>query len=121
MLYGLERTDFIHRARRSSIAGDTEYAFHHDLLRDVAYGGMTRAARADRHRLTAAWIESLGHAEEHAELLAHHYFAALESACAAGQDVTDLVEPALLALQRAGQRAIRLSANPETSSIASSR
>jgi tetratricopeptide (TPR) repeat protein len=110
-LYGLERSEFIHRARRPSIAGDREYAFRHDLLRDVAYGGITRAARAETHRLTAEWIESLGHAEDHAELLAHHYVASLEYAHAAGEDVTGLLEPAMAALQRAGLRAIRLSAN----------
>jgi tetratricopeptide (TPR) repeat protein len=111
VLHGLERGEFIHRARRSSFASDTEYAFRHDLLRDVVYGGITRAARAERHRLTAEWIESLGHSEDHAELLAYHYLAALEVAQTAGEDVSSLRERALVALQRAGRRAIRLSAN----------
>jgi len=111
VLHELERGEFIHRARRSSIASDTEYAFRHDLLRDVAYGGITRATRAERHRLTAEWIESLGHSDDHAELLAHHYLAALEVAQIAGEDVASLRERALVALQRAGLRAIRLSAN----------
>jgi DNA-binding SARP family transcriptional activator len=111
LLYALARNEFVHRTRRSSVAGDTEYAFRHDLLRDGAYGEIPRAARAERHRLAAKWIESLGHPEDHAELLAHHYLAALEYAHASGADSARLVEPAVLALRRAGQRAIRLSAN----------
>src|SRR2546423_6339183 len=49
-LHGLERKEFVQRARRSSVAGETEYAFRHLLLRDVAYGQIPRAARAERHR-----------------------------------------------------------------------
>ncbi len=44
------------------------------------------AARADKHRAAAEWIESLGRPEDHAEMLAHHYAAALEAARASGQD-----------------------------------
>jgi DNA-binding SARP family transcriptional activator len=111
LLHALERSEFVLRARRSSVAGNIEYAFRHDLLRDVAYGEIPRAGRGELHRLTAEWIESLGHPDDHAELLAHHYLAALELAHAAGEDVGRLVEPAVLALRRAGLRAIRLSAN----------
>ena len=34
--------------------------------------------RAERHRRAAEWIDSLGRPEDHAELLAHHYLAALD-------------------------------------------
>jgi len=37
-LHGLERKQFIRRERRSSMAGETQYAFVHVLVRDVAYG-----------------------------------------------------------------------------------
>jgi class 3 adenylate cyclase/tetratricopeptide (TPR) repeat protein len=111
LLHPLERSEFVTRARRSSVAGDTEYAFRHELLRDVAYGGIPRAGRAELHRLTAEWIESLAHSVDHAELLAHHYVAALEYAHAAGEDTAGVVKPAVLALHGAGLRAIRLSAN----------
>jgi len=37
LLHGLERKGFVRRARRSSVAGETEYAFQHVLLCDVAY------------------------------------------------------------------------------------
>ncbi len=110
-LRALVRRDFVQRARRSLVAGDTEYAFRHELLRDVAYSGIPRAGRAERHRRAAEWIDSLGRAEDHAELLAHHYVAALDCTDAAGEDVEPLVERAAEALHRAGLRAVRLSAN----------
>jgi DNA-binding SARP family transcriptional activator len=113
LLHGLVRRELVRRARPSSVAGDIEYAFCHELLRDVAYEEIPRAARAERHRRAAEWIDSLGRPEDHAELLAHHYLAALDGGRATGVDVSMqmLVERAEQALQRAGLRAIRLSAN----------
>ena len=63
--------EFVRRARRSSVEGEPEYAFQHLLVRDVAYGQIPRAARADKHRAAALWIEELGRPEDHAEMLAH--------------------------------------------------
>ena len=40
--------------------GETQYAFRHVLVRDVAYGQIPRARRADKHRPPREWIESLG-------------------------------------------------------------
>ena len=62
LLHALERKEFVQRARRSSVAGETEYAFRHVLVRDVAYGQIPRAARAREAPAAAAWIESLGRA-----------------------------------------------------------
>jgi class 3 adenylate cyclase/tetratricopeptide (TPR) repeat protein len=109
-LHALERKDFVARARRSSVAGETEYVFRHILVRDVAYGQIPRAQRAERHRLAAEWIEALGRQEDHAELLAHHYLAALDLAGAAGQPIEALSERARLALREAGDRALGLNA-----------
>jgi DNA-binding SARP family transcriptional activator len=111
LLRALVRREFVQRARRSSVAGDTEYAFRHELLRDVAYGEIPRAGRAERHRRAAEWIDSMGRPDDHAELLAHHYLAALDYAGATGDDVAILVERAAQALRHGGLRAIRLSAN----------
>ena len=110
-LQPLVRREFVQRARRSTIAGDTEYAFRHDLLRDVAYDEIPRAGRAERHRRAADWIHSLGRPGDHAELLAHHYLAALACRAATADDVTTLTERAAASLRHAGLRAIRLSAN----------
>ena len=91
-LQALVRREFVQRARRSSVAGDTEYAFSHELLRDVAYEEIPRAARAERHPARGRTGSTpLGRPEDHAELLAHHYLAALEGARAADVEVAMLV------------------------------
>jgi predicted ATPase/class 3 adenylate cyclase len=109
-LHSLERKEFVRRERRSSVEDDEEFAFRHLLVRDVAYGQIPRVERAERHRAAAEWIASLGRTEDHAEMLAHHYRAALEHARAAGRPEEDLAEPARLALRDAGERAYALNA-----------
>jgi tetratricopeptide (TPR) repeat protein len=107
-LLELERRELVRRARHSSVEGETEYAFQHILVRDVAYSEIPRVDRADRHVHAAAWIESLGRPEEHAELLAHHYLSALELAQyarAAGRTTDELAVRARSALSDAGDRA----------------
>jgi tetratricopeptide (TPR) repeat protein len=107
LLHSLETKDFIRRARRSSVVGETEYAFRHILIRDVAYGQIPRGDRAEKHRLAARWIESLApdRAEDQAEMLAHHYRSALEYARAAGRMTDELAGRARSALSEAGDRA----------------
>jgi predicted ATPase/class 3 adenylate cyclase len=109
-LHGLERQQFVRRDRRSSVAGETQYAFAYVLVRDVAYAQIPRAARAGKHAAAARWIGSLGRAEDHAEMLAHHYQSALDLARGASQDTTDLAPLARAALQQAGDRAVALDA-----------
>jgi hypothetical protein len=111
-LHGLERKEFLRRERRSQVAGERQYAFRHVLVRDVAYGQLPRGVRADKHRRVATWLQELApdRAEDQAELLAHHWQAALQYAEAAGQDTSGLAEPARLALREAGDRTLSLSA-----------
>jgi class 3 adenylate cyclase/tetratricopeptide (TPR) repeat protein len=109
-LHALERKEFVRRERRPSVAGESEYAFRHLLVRDVAYGQIPRGNRAEQHRLAAEWIESLGRAEDHAEMLAHHYLSALELARAAGQEISMLEDAARQAARKAGDRARALNA-----------
>jgi class 3 adenylate cyclase/tetratricopeptide (TPR) repeat protein len=111
LLHGLERREFVRRERRSSVGNETEYAFRHLLVRDVAYGQIPRALRADKHRRAAEWIESLAADRgEKAEMLANHYLAAFEFARASSQPTTDLSEYARVALREAGDRAAGLGA-----------
>jgi class 3 adenylate cyclase/tetratricopeptide (TPR) repeat protein len=110
-LHVLERKEFLRRERRSSVAGDVEYAFRHLLVRDVAYGQIPRGIRAQLHRAAARWIESLGRPEDHAEMLAHHYLQALELARASGTPIADIVEGAFPALRDAGDRAFSLNSH----------
>ena len=109
-LHGLERREFVRRERRASVAGETEYVFRHLLVRDVAYAQIPRRSRVERHRLAADWIESLGRPDDHAELLAHHYSAALEYARASGLEEGALAEQTRDAVRRAGERAFALNA-----------
>jgi hypothetical protein len=109
-LHGLQRKDFVRRERRSSVEGDTEYSFLHVLIRDVAYAQIPRASRAPRHLEVAEWIETLGRTEDTAEMLAHHYLAALEYDHAAVADQPAVLERALRALGDAGSRALSLNA-----------
>jgi len=109
-LHALERKEFVRRERRSAVVGERQYAFRHALVRDVAYGQLPRAARANKHRRAAEWIQALSpdRAEDRAELLAHHWQAALEFAQAAGQDTEFLAGRARVALRDAGDRALDL-------------
>ncbi|CAN5331425.1 hypothetical protein BH18ACT12_BH18ACT12_04110 [soil metagenome] len=111
-LHALQQKELVQRARRSSVEGETEYAFKHLLVRDVAYGQIPRADRAEKHVRIAEWIESLGRPDDHAETLAHHYAAALELARASGEDVGELAPRALRAFRDAGDRAATLHALP---------
>ncbi len=109
-LHALERKEFIRRELRSAVAEETQYAFLHLLLRDVAYGQIPRTARIEKHLLAAGWIESLGRADDHAEMLAHHYLEALALARAAGQDTAEFAPRARRVLRDAGDRAQGLNA-----------
>ena len=111
-LHGLERKEFVRRERRSAVAGETQYAFLHLLLRDVAYSQIPRSERAAKHSSAAAWIESLSadRSEDRAEMLAHHYLEALELLRVTGGDESTLLEPARKALTEAGERALALHA-----------
>ena len=110
-LHALERKDFVQRARRTSVADDSEYSFLHVLVRDVAYGQIPRAQRGEMHRLTAEWIAGLGRSEDYAEMRAHHYRNAIELRRATGQAVdAALALSGLESLRSAGDRAYALNA-----------
>jgi class 3 adenylate cyclase/tetratricopeptide (TPR) repeat protein len=110
-LHGLSRKELVRPARISSIAGETEYAFWHVLVRDVAYGQIPRSARIEKHRRAAAWIEKAAgdRVEDDAEILAHHYTTALDLADLTGRtDLEELRAGAFRFLLLAGARAIGL-------------
>ncbi len=122
MLRSLERKEFVRREHRSAVAGATQHAFVHALVRDAAYNQLPRPARAKRHLAAAQWIESLpeDRAEDRAETLAHHYLTAIELGRAAGDDVSALGPRAVRALEEAGERALALSAYHAAASFLSS-
>jgi hypothetical protein len=104
--------EFIRIAPRSSMAGETEYAFWHVLVREVAYRALPRSARASRHLAVSRWIEARAgdRVEDVADVLAHHYSTALDLARAVGDDrqSSELEAPALRFLLLAGERALDL-------------
>ena len=107
-LHSLERKGFVRRQRRSSLEGESEFAFAHALVRDVSYGQIPRADRAQKHRAVAEWIDGLGRPEDHAEMLAYHWSSALELVRASGGGDDELVERTRRALRAAGDRAFAL-------------
>jgi DNA-binding SARP family transcriptional activator len=84
-LVALERRGLILARAASTLAGQTEFAFKHALLRDVAYASLPTSRRTRAHADVGAWIEELtSNRDELIELLAHHY------AAAAAEDVADV-------------------------------
>ena len=111
-MHELSRKELVRPTRRSSMEGETEYAFWHVLARDVAYGQIPRASRGLRHTAAAAWIESKApdRLEDLADVLAYHYTSALALAEASGEAdrAAGLRDPALRFLTLAGDRAVGL-------------
>ena len=101
----LEARKLVRRSLGSQMEGEVELSFWHSLTRDVAYGQLPRGARAARHKDVAEWLA--GRASS-AHLPAHHFATALELARAAHLDelAASLLEPAVDALTRAGDRAL---------------
>lgn len=107
----LSRKQLVRPARRSSMAGEVEYAFWHALACDVAYAQLPRASRASRHVAAARWLEAKAgeRVEDIADVLAHHYAAALELARAGrSEQAAELEAPTLRFLTLAGERASNL-------------
>jgi class 3 adenylate cyclase/tetratricopeptide (TPR) repeat protein len=109
----LQWKELVRPQPRTAVADESQYAFWHVLVRDVAYSQIPHAARAEKHRATAEWIESLapGRADL-TELLAHHYSKALDYTRLARGDTDALVDQARRALRDAGERALALYAYP---------
>jgi predicted ATPase len=64
----------IRRRRVSRMQGDDEFSFKHELIRDVAYGTLPRAARRERHAVVAGFLEEeAGSGADTAAILAHHW------------------------------------------------
>src|SRR3954452_3223970 len=111
-LHELVRKELVRAVRESSVKDQTEYAFWHALVRDVAYSQIPRAARARKHVAAAEWVERMAgdRVTDHAELLAYHYERALELARVADGDADrqPLEEAARRAFDLAGDRVVSL-------------
>ncbi len=107
VLRELIKRELIRPVRDPSMQGREEYAFMHALVRDVAYGQISRSDRASLHQAVAGWIEAVSgeRGADVAELLAYHLGEAMDL-------VTDpdsnLRARAYRALMQAGERAREL-------------
>jgi class 3 adenylate cyclase/predicted ATPase len=73
-LDSLEGRDLIRRDPVSRLQGQQQFAFKHQLIREVAYSILPRTLRAKRHRAIAVFLEeAAGEAGDVAPALAHHW------------------------------------------------
>jgi tetratricopeptide (TPR) repeat protein len=106
-LEALQQKALLRNHFHSQMHGDREYAFKHDLIRDVAYETLSRADRRWLHSRIVDWIEQISgeRVEEYLDLLAYH-------AVQAG-----LHERAIDYLIRAAARADRAAAHREEAAL----
>jgi class 3 adenylate cyclase/tetratricopeptide (TPR) repeat protein len=111
LLEDLHLREFVLPEARSTISGEDAFKFKHVLIREVAYGGLSKAARAGYHQRFAEWLRK--HAgEELLEVRAYH----LDHATALlaeldGSPPAKLATEAAAALEEAGRRALAREAN----------
>ena len=103
--------EFLVPELRSSISGETAYRFKHVLIREVAYSGLSKSARADLHERFAHWLRERA-GEELLEIRAYH----LDQAAALigeldGAPPLELAREAAEALETAGRRSLAREAN----------
>jgi class 3 adenylate cyclase/tetratricopeptide (TPR) repeat protein len=103
--------EFILPEPRSTIGGEDSYRFKHVLIREVAYGGLSKTARASYHRRFAEWLGDRA-GDELLEVRAYH----LDQASALhaeldGSAPPELAAEAAEALEKAGKRALAREAN----------
>jgi tetratricopeptide (TPR) repeat protein len=111
MLDDLLLRDLVTREERSTITGETAYRFKHVLIREVAYGGLSKSSRAEYHTRFAEWLREKAD-KELLEIRAYH----LDHACTLyaeldGKPPEELARTAARALQAAGKRALARESN----------
>jgi len=83
-LDALEGRDLIRRDPVSRLGAHPQFAFKHQLIREVAYATLPRARRRQRHDAIARFLEeAVGEAGDVAPALAHHWLEAGDAARAA--------------------------------------
>jgi class 3 adenylate cyclase/tetratricopeptide (TPR) repeat protein len=103
--------EFLLTEPRSTISGEDAYRFKHVLIREVAYGGLSKTSRAAYHQRFAEWLRERA-GEELLEVRSYH----LDRATALlaeldGAAPEELAREAADALERAGMRALAREAN----------
>ena len=118
LLDDLLQREFLLREPRSSISGEVAYRFKHALIREVAYSGMAKLARAQYHARFAEWLaEKTG--EELVEIRAYHLDQSVEFLTELeGAPPEDLARETAEALVKAAKRAIAREAYPNARTLA---
>jgi class 3 adenylate cyclase/tetratricopeptide (TPR) repeat protein len=103
--------DLVTREERSTIGGEAAYRFKHVLIREVAYGGLSKSGRAEYHTRFAEWLREKAD-KEVIEIRAYH----LDQACLLyaeldGHPPEELARTAAKALASAGKRALARESN----------
>jgi class 3 adenylate cyclase/tetratricopeptide (TPR) repeat protein len=103
--------DFLLPESRSSISGEVAFRFKHILIREVAFAGLSKSARADHHARFARWLKER-EGGELIEIRAYHLDHAVTLLGELdGEAPAELVEEAAAALAKAGGRALSREAN----------
>jgi class 3 adenylate cyclase/tetratricopeptide (TPR) repeat protein len=107
LLERLVDRQFVLSEERSTISGDRAFRFAHVLIRDVAYGSMSKALRAEEHQTFAQWIAEQAR-DELVGIRAYHLDqAARLQVELSGALPSDLAEEAAAALEESGQGALQ--------------
>ncbi len=112
LLEDLQQREFVLREARSSISGEPAYRFKHLLIREVAYAGLAKLARAQYHARFAEWLADRT-GEELLEIRAYHLDQAVEFLTELeGAPPEELAQETGAALVKAAKRAIAREAYP---------
>jgi class 3 adenylate cyclase/tetratricopeptide (TPR) repeat protein len=111
-LLALVRRDLIEPDR--SLAHDDGFRFRHILIRDAAYLGLAKEARAEFHLACADWLGSAGELDE---LVGFHLEQAFRYQQELGPANAELATAAGEHLARAGRRAVRRGDSPAAISL----
>jgi tetratricopeptide (TPR) repeat protein len=115
-LAGAERALSVLADRDLVVLEDGEFAFKSELIREVAYGTLTKAERARRHAALGGWlVKRRSGDDEPVDPIAHHFGVAAELVRELGRVdgvPPDLRSRAVAALEQAASRAEQVEAWP---------
>jgi class 3 adenylate cyclase/tetratricopeptide (TPR) repeat protein len=108
-LVGLMRQNLIRPGEETSFPGEDTFAFVHLLVRDAAYGGLTKERRSELHERLADWLARRGRARarEHDEIIGYHLEQAVVFRRELGEDAQEVAAAAAQRLGAAGRQARR--------------
>ena len=118
-LQSLIRKELI-RAHETDLRGEDAFRFAHILLRDAAYSGIPKSARADLHERFADWMEARDVSGSYGEVLGHHLEQAHRLRSELGPAdlrAQELAGRAAAALRAAGGKAFALGDMPAAASL----